>query len=122
MAEEHTADYGARFEALTAALEATRDMDYDPSSEGWICGDHGIQECDQGDCASLVWPEPNTFPTSDFASWAHEQFLRAVEPYDLGEIPEMPEEAFTAHSLHEWPVGDALEAVRTTPFSPGVQP
>lgn len=30
-------------------------LDYDPEQEVWVCADHGMPECRQGDCASLPW-------------------------------------------------------------------
>lgn len=107
-------------ESLTAhvarLIEQTKDMDYDPSQQDgvWICGDHGIPECDLGECPSLPWPEPNADAVlAAFTKWAREEFLRVVKPYDDGKVPEMPEEAFRAYAAWEWPVGDMLERLAT---------
>lgn len=95
---------------------ATRDMDYDPSQEAWICGAHGCTECTQGECSNLPWPEPNASPIlSAFMGWADAEFRRIVRPYDMSEDPsrEMPDEAFRAYSMWEWPIGSFLDHVNT---------
>ncbi len=96
---------------LRAAVDDLRNLDYDPSQEAWVCGDHGVPECTQGVCVDLPWPKPNTGPTSDFALWADGEFRRVVGPYDRKEVPEMTDEAFRAYSLHDWPLGAALRAL-----------
>jgi hypothetical protein len=107
--------------ALRAAVEATRDLDYDPSQMdgAWVCGQHGVPECTAEECAALSWPEPNTYPTSDFALWADKQFRAVVAPYDRGEVPEMPEEAFRTYSMSDWPLTDALAAALPAPVGEG---
>lgn len=98
-------------EDLRALLAATRDLDYDPSQEAWICGDHGLPECTQGSCADLPWPKPNASAMlSAFMGWAESEFRRTVRPYDESDDPgrEMPEEAFRSYSVSEWPLGAFL--------------
>lgn len=98
-------------------IVATKDLDYDPSQEAWVCGDHGEPECTQGECSDLPWPEPNgSAVLAAFTDWAHGEFLREVRPYDDGRVPEMPDEAFRSYSVWEWPIGDFL----TRATSPGV--
>lgn len=110
--------------ALADAIESTRDLDYDPSQEGWVCGQHGTPECAEGECSGLPWPEPNaSLVLSAFQSWADSEFTRVVRPYDESEHPgrEMPDEAFRTYSVWEWPIGDALAALHddtATPTAP----
>lgn len=97
---------------LAALIAATRDLDYDPSQEAWICGAHGVAECDQADCPDLPWPEPNADPLlGAFTDWADAEFRRVVRPYDEGHVPEMPEEAFRSYSVSEWPLDAVLAAL-----------
>ena len=99
---------------LRTLIDSTKDLDYDPSQEGWVCGNHGIPECGMGTCADLPWPEPNASPLlSAFTLWADAEFARIVRPYDLSDDPDkqMPDDAFRSYSLFEWPLGDVLDAL-----------
>lgn len=100
---------------LRDLIESTKDLDYDPSQQAWVCGDHGLPECEQGTCPDLPWPEPNASALlAEFQGWADDEFARIVRPYDLSDDPdkEMPEEAFRSYSLWEWPLGSFLHATK----------
>ena len=115
----HTQPGADLLRRLAELIEQTKDFDYDPSvdSGAWVCGDHGIPECTQGDCPSLAWPwSANTDPLlAAFEEWAYREFLEVVRPYDEGKLPEMPEESFRTYSVGEWPVRDFLEAAHDIP-------
>ena len=111
-----TPDYGLPLRRVAALIEQTTGIDYDPSQmDGvWVCGDHGMPECEQGACADLQWPEPNADAIlGGFMDWADGEFRRVVAPYDAGSVPEMPDEAFRSYSIGEWPVADLI--ARTIP-------
>lgn len=111
MSEKKSPERTDMLRHLAVLIKQTKHLDYNPSeSDGaWVCGDHGVPECAQGDCANLPWPEPDSDPVlAEFQSWADAEFLRVVRPYDEGRVPEMPEESFRSYSLGEWPVGDLI--------------
>ena len=107
-------DYGLPLRRVAELIEQTQGIDYDPSQMdgAWVCGDHGMPECDQGACADLPWPEPNSDTIlGGFTAWADAEFRRVVKPYDDGAVPEMPDEAFRSYSVAEWPIGDLIASV-----------